>query len=564
MKKNFFLFFFLSYLYAINYSVIYNSYKWKALLHYDNKFNIKDKNFYISKTPTLKKEFFATLNAFQQGKYQCKFPARKLFLEKELNITFPTSKCPKLKTYLDKVPIDKIYLVFSSENIKDPSSMMGHTFFKFEGKRKDGFIATHAISFYTMINTINPVKLIYENTIPGMNGYFVLRPYKEVLYNYLVNENRNVWEFKLKLNKFERKMIALHSWELKDIKQKYYFTSYNCANVIYDIISTAKPIKKYQLWLTPLELIKITNQEKLIQKANLYPSDEWFIKLLENELTFKEIYQLKKNVLNQNIKAFELNNTKKSFYKITLAKVYINYLKNNNLLTLKQALYNKKFKYSIDLSKYKNPLKTPPERQVTFSVVKENENFLKLSFLPASHTLNDNNREYFNESELKIGYISILFNKNKILLNNFSIYSMTNLIPYDILTNPFSYSFNISLDREYDKNLDKRLYFNCNAGLGYDINIANDINLYILGKIKIRTHNKIDLLYYPKFGILMYEIFNSKLNFHYKPVFIRNSLLYNELSLTQTFYLRNNRKIFFKVQKIDNKTEIETGFVWLF
>jgi len=563
MKKIIFLLFF-TFLFSQDLSFIYNSNQWKSLLHYDKKFLINDQNFYISKKRSLKDELFADIKAFENGTYECKFPARKLFIEKQLNIKFPIEKCPNLEIYEKKVPIDKIFLVFASENIKDPSSMMGHTFFKFEGIRNNHNYS-HAISFYTLINTANPLKLIYENTIPGMKGLFVLRPYREVLYNYLLNENRNIWEYQLKLTPFQKKMIFYHTWELKGIKQKYYFTSYNCASVIFYILSSANPklIDKKNLWITPLGLIKIVYKSHMIQKAEILPSDEWFIKLLENELSFDDIYKLKNDIISKNYANFRnLKKTKKNFYYITLAEVYMNYKRNNDKV-LKQILKNYNFNYSLDLSKYKNPVKTPPERQIGISFFKDDNKYLNLSFLPASHTLNDNNREYFNESQLKIGYVSILINQNKILLNNFTIYNMINLIPYDILTNPISYNFNLTIDREYTSNTNKKLYFRVNAGIGYDVNIFTDINLFSLFNIGLRYNKKIDTIMYPKIGFLMYEIFHSKMQFYYEPIFKNQKFFYNKYYLSQNIFLKNNYTLFANVTK-DKRTNLEIGIKKLF
>jgi len=585
MRKVSLLFFFFSYLISnqITNQVIqkqlYNSDRWKALLHYNKKFEITDKKFFISKNPTLKNELTSDIKAFLNTKKyapnkspQCRFPARFLFIKKELNLKdnlFPKANCPDLEIYKQKAPYKNISLIFASENIKSPSSMMGHTFFKFSGKG-----LSNSISFYTFINSYNPLKLFYENIITGMKGYFILRPYRETLYNYLEGEKRNVWEYHLKLTPFEKQMIYYHTWELKDIKMKYYFTSYNCATVVFYILASANPkiLKDNKLWLTPLSLVKIANKYKMIDKSNLLPSDEWFIKLLENKVTFSQIRKIKNIIESKEFSNFKnLKLTKKNFYFITLAETYSIYLYKNNQL-LKNDFYklNKifdsyKFKYHFDISHYKNPLKTPPERQISIGLKNENKtNFLKFSFLPASHTLNDNNKEYFNESALKIGYISFIANKNQVLLNNFTIYNMTNLIPYDILTTPTSYNFDLSIKRKYDKNLDKKLFFNMNVGIGKDLNILTDINLFALFDVGVQYHKNVDLVYYPKIGFSIYEIFNSKGVFYYQPTFINNNFSYNKYSFSQNFFLKNNYKLSLEYKKIDNKEEYEIGVVKLF
>jgi len=585
MRKIFLFFLITTFLFSneiINQAVskqLYNLDRYKALLHYNKKFEITDKSFFISKNPTLKNELIADIKGFlDTSKYapnkhpQCRFPARFLFIKKELNLSdniFPKVNCPDLEIYKQKAPYKNISLIFASENIKSPSSMMGHTFFKFSGNG-----LANSISFYTFINSYNPLKLIYENTIPGMKGYFILRPYRETLYNYLENEKRNVWEYHLKLTPFEKKMIYYHTWELKDIKMKYYFTSYNCATVVFYILSSANPkiLKEDKFWLTPLSVIKIANKYKMIDKSNLLPNDEWFIKLLENQLSYSKIKQIKSIIENREfnkLKNLEIN--KDNFYFITLAQTYCIYLYKNNQLSKNDfdkfinIFHEYKFKYHFDISHYKNPLKTPPERQISIGLKNEEKtNFLKFSFLPASHTLSDDNREYFNESALKIGYISFIANTNKILLDNFAIYNITNLIPYDILTKPISYNFDLSIKRKYDENLDKKLFFNTNVGVGIDFNIFTDINLFSVFDVGVQYNKNVDFIYYPKVGFSIYEILNSKGVFYYQPTFINNKFAYNKYSFSQNFFLKNNYKLSLEYKKIDNKEEYEVGIVKLF
>jgi len=219
---------------------------------------------------------------------------------------------------------DKISLAYASENVKNPSSMMEHVFLKFSGKNDKNLKVNHAITFYTV----------------------------------------------------------------KDIDMKYYFTSYNCSTVIYNMLSLAKPqiYNDKKIWITPLDSVKYLYKYDLIKKAQLYPSNSWLTKMLEDT----------------NI---DVNNT--------------------------QQLQNK----TIDISKYKSPNKIPSERQLSASYVNLNkEKYLKLSFLPASHQLNDYNREYFGESELKIASLSVLVNEKNITLQDFTLYGMKSYMPYSSLT----------------------------------------------------------------------------------------------------------------------------------
>ncbi|MDQ7066828.1 MAG: DUF4105 domain-containing protein [Sulfurimonas sp.] len=162
--------------------------------------------------------------------------------------------------------------------------MMGHTFLKFSGKNLRGREVAHAVTFYTVIESMNPLTLIYQNTISGMKGMFALQPYKKTKENYLQKENRNVWEYKLSLSSYRKKLIYYHAWELKGIEMSYYFTSYNCATVIYNMLSLANPkiYNQKKLWITPLDTVKFLYKYDLIKESQLFPSNTWLVKMLED------------------------------------------------------------------------------------------------------------------------------------------------------------------------------------------------------------------------------------------------------------------------------------------
>ncbi|WP_419673687.1 DUF4105 domain-containing protein [Aliarcobacter butzleri] len=139
------------------------------------------------------------------------------------------------------------------------------------------------MSFYTTINTINLFELFYENFISGMEGTFVLRPYKETLDRYIKDEKRNVWEYELNLNSYQQKLLSYHIWELKDVDMKYFFTKYNCSTVLFYTLSLVNP-KIYndeKLWVTPLDITKYLYKYDLIKSSQLIASDGWMNRMLK-------------------------------------------------------------------------------------------------------------------------------------------------------------------------------------------------------------------------------------------------------------------------------------------
>ena len=558
-----------------NEAKLYEKNEWLALLHSDGgKSSIEDKKFILSKIFSPKDELQATIKALfeEPALYrdknrhpQCRFPARRLFLIHELNLSdsvFPSVTCPDFQNYQDKAPADTISLIYASENVKNPSSMMGHTFFKYSGKNHQNKNAEHAITFYTVLDSFNLITLAYQNTVSGMDGFFALQPYKDVVAQYLYRENRNVWEYQLKLSDYRRDLINYHIWELKDIHMRYFFASYNCSTVVYYILSLAKPniYDKKKLWITPLDTVKYLYDEELIKNSKLTPSTEWFIKMLQENIDSHDVNNVKKIVSKSRYDEIE----KLDFLSLELLKNYslLEHKKKNinsaefNAINSKIENISSKEEKFFDISNYKSPNKIPNQRQfgVGYKSV-EDEKFLKLSFLGASHLLGGDNREYFGESELKIADLSLLANSNSLKLENFTIYGMKSYIPFDTLTNDISYEFEMEVNREYDENMQYKNIFKINGGIGFDFLLGKDVNLFAILNTGIGYNraSKTHILTNPQFGMMIYEVFNMKSLLSYEPIFVNENKIYDKYSLEQNMFLSKNYKIYFNLQIFEDE-----------
>ncbi len=401
--------------------------------------------------------------------------------------------------------------------------MMGHVFLKFSGLNYEDKEVSHAISFSTTIENYDPLYLIYQNIIPGMKGLFSLQPYKTVKNYYTRNENRNLWVYQLSLNNYRKQLIYYHAWELKGIKMKYYFTSYNCSTVMHDMLSLARPkiYNDQMMWITPLSTVKSLYKYNLIKKAQLYPNKDWFMRMeKDTHLNINKTYRLKNKIIN--------------------------------------------------ISKYKSPNKIPYQRQLSVGYINLNQDkYLKLSFLPASHLLNDYNREYFGESELKIAYLSILVNDKNIELNNFTLYGMKSYIPYSSLTHDLSYQFELAVKKEYAQNKKYTNTLTIDGGVGTDILVARDINIFALlnGGVGYDKYDNIHLLFNPRIGMMIYEVFNMKSLFYYQQYFINKKHVYNKYVFEHNMFINKHFTLYFKLEKIEKHNSFlnyEFGLKYLF
>ena len=548
---------------------LYSKTEWHALIGYDEKFMTEDKTFLLDPVSP-KEELIATIKSFftPAKEYEninshplCRYPARRLFITHELDISnelFPKVECKDFDTYLKKAPADSIYLIYASEKVNNPSTMMGHSFIKIAGKNAKGIFVEHAVSFHTVIDTFNILKLGWENLVSGMRGIYTLQPYKNVLLGYTDKEDRNLWEYKLKLNDYRRKLIYYHLWELKNVHMKYYFTSYNCSTVIYYLLLLAKPKMQndIKLWVTPLELVKMIYKYNLVSKATLHPSKEWLVKMYAEQVPFSTERSIKEIVDNN--KYDEI--AKLDIYSLKLLEAYLDFrfskqqISKNEYLHLRKLIKkSKNYKpLNIDLSNYKLPYKTPPERQFGMGFAQmDHTAYAKFSFLGASHFLNDDNTEFMSESELKIGYLSLLVNTKSIKLEEFTLYGMKSYIPFDILTNDLSYQFEMSVKKEFTKTFTMQDTLKIDGGIGVDFLILNDINIFVLinGGVGYNRADSAHLFLNPEIGFMIYEVLGMKSLFYYEPNFKSSGFSYDKIVFEHNIFLKRSYKLFFHYEK---------------
>lgn len=296
---------------------IYENPKWLALLHYENgKSRVqKGSNFFLAENghKNAKDEYVATIERFFdelerhkiQGSKQnaqtlnskdntnlenstlCKYPARLYFIAQTLddeafNALIDTSKCEGLNEFLQLVPLDELGLEFAAESEIYPGSAMGHIFLHLRGQTKQDFNTTangetlvrkkgdrqdYAMSYFAMMSEFfNPLD--YVGVLSGtLKGFYALNPYENAELDYLENEQRNIYIYKVLASKAQLRLFVLHLWELKDKQISYNFITHNCTDGIESILAlldSGFAYKRSKPFITPTEYIRhLVNADKI-------------------------------------------------------------------------------------------------------------------------------------------------------------------------------------------------------------------------------------------------------------------------------------------------------------
>jgi hypothetical protein len=462
----------------------------------------------------------------------CTYPARISFLQEFLTINdqLDLTHCVDYQKYLKKVPVTDIYLVYASENVKSASSMLGHIMLRMDGINDEHLDVSHGITFFTELRGFNVPKILYDSLISGKKGFFQVAPYANFVDNYLNIEQRNVWEYKLSLSGIQKQLIRDIAWELGSADLSYFFDTYNCATVTQLLIASAVPDQIFDLQslLTPLDVVRFVEDNNLVEKTTLIPSDEWKLRALIDSLPKSVITRAKRAVHSANIN-FESTYSEKEklliieFYKsyneFALTSSLINnhrYKENNeSIQTFASTLPD----YQLEVGEYKQPTDASPDGQGTVGWRHEDDkDWLSIKLFPVASDQGDYKKHVFGETTLTLASLDIWYEptSNNLKLNNFILYSMHSRIPFDSTFKSYSTGFQFGLERHHDVELNRNLSAFVQGQLGLTYELTQDLGAYIETSLGIASD--IDRTYFytsPQLGAYAYLIGNLKLRAQY-------------------------------------------------
>ena len=222
---------------------------WLKLLHYDHRFTgvrsgIHDPTFFnaLNGRTHPADELEATLRALlnpqrlnDETHGQCRFPARYIWLKKQLQLTdddFPKAICKdfSLWTFNDKVK--SISMVYVSGYLGNPATYYGHTLLKLNSsdERQKTRLLDQSVNYGVILpDNEGPISYIVKSLFGGYDGGFSHARYHFHTRNYGEIELRDLWEYELNLEKSEVDFVVAHVWEILGKNYTYYFFRENCA-----------------------------------------------------------------------------------------------------------------------------------------------------------------------------------------------------------------------------------------------------------------------------------------------------------------------------------------------
>jgi Domain of unknown function (DUF4105) len=500
--------------------------QWAALLHLDEgEPLVRDAGFLLS-LPNFSPaaELRATLDGLrgpEAATYACRFPARHLWLRERLSLpTVPA--CAQLEEFARRAPMQRVHLVFASEVLSQPSSMMGHLFLMLEGEDTTGVRRRHALSFFTEPVTFNVPKLLYDSLLAGMPGYFSLGPYSEALDAYVGREGRNLWEFPLLLSEAQRELVQAHLIELKQVKFTYFFQRYNCATLVKQLLAVARPavLQNKDRWTTPKDVVRAAQAAGLLDTATARVAPRWALHSLADTLPDAQVRSVAAAVDREQVPELGGLSAQKAFAHRELAFAYNQYLVHEARRDADTALrYRRTLQQAaaasddlqLEADARLSPLAALPDSQMAAGWLRRGgQDALLLEFLPTSHRLEDRNDMYFAESGLQLFDLALRASKRSLRVERATVYNVESLLPRDALTGGWSGRFRIGYEPQAGRGLQVLGAFGVEGALGVTHRWARDVDAFALvgGGLGLRggayLHAK------PSAGVVVRQVFDMK------------------------------------------------------
>lgn len=499
---------------------------WAALLHVrQGEPMVRDPAFLLTLSQfSPRAELLATVALLQSPDAEgvCRFPARYAWLRSQGAVPERSlAHCGDLVEFNARAPMEQVALVFASETLSQPSSMMGHVFLKLSGHDSAGVAREHAISFFTEPVTLNLPRLFWRSLVAGMPGFFTLGPYAEQVRSYVGREGRNLWEHPLRLDAAQRQLLQAHLMELRPVRFTYYFQRYNCATLVEQVLAVVKPeiLLEPDLWTTPKDVVRAAQRVGLLEPAQTLSAPRWTLHLLDQALTADDVAAVRQAVAEEYVPPAQAQDAR-GFLRQQAALALNQQWVSNGLRTPEAAAaYQRRLQDAAqaDLTLSSNPALSPsaapPDSQISVGVQRrDGDESVVVEFLPASHRLEDRNDMYFNESALRLFEVALAqsLRGRGARVERATVYAVESLLPRDRFSGGLSGRFKISHEPQAGGDLRSRGSFLIEGGLGLTQRLGRDFDVFALATAGLGARDGIYLYAQPSVGFVLRQVFDMK------------------------------------------------------
>lgn len=217
---------------------------------------------------------------------QCRFPARTLWLKKQLPEILgkvPNVACPEFENWSKNGNTHSLSVVYATGFLGNPASYYGHTLLKLNSSdnKETTPLVDVSVNYGALVaKDENPIVYILKGIFGGYDGAFSHQKYFYHNHNYGETELRDLWEYELNLSQEQVDFLLAHTWETLGKSFTYYFFRENCSYrmaELLELIEGVQIIPKNPIWTMPQSIMQNlvkakVNNKPLLKATHLTPS----------------------------------------------------------------------------------------------------------------------------------------------------------------------------------------------------------------------------------------------------------------------------------------------------
>ena len=555
---------------------LYEKKHWLALLHYRHGHSvITDHAFFLGMNgeSSPQAELAASIRAFlgpNPSGQICRFPARYKWLCDELGVDqaeFAKSSCHELAAYLNATAMESASLSFASESFKQVGSLMGHLFLRIDGDNGER-ITTHALGFAATIDSLNPLSIYWDAIFSGLDGRYILKPYRQKVEEYNAAQRRNLVEFPLDLTPSQVETLALHIWEMRQIEVKYNFITNNCGTGVMALLYVADPNleQAYHLFDTPKDIIGRLIDTGDIDNMHLRPSINYEIRQLSHDLTGSERGVVKKVIDERTLSGLEEITSEARRQRLLLLihagidDISMSEERSDTSLEVLRTDIERQMDPEIksdilaaQFEAYKKGFHVNNSSNLSLGFIHQGGPAWSMEFSPAYNNLSSDNSEYFREFRLRILRLNLNYypEEEKIIVDTLELVNFKNIIPQNVLTGGVSGEFKLSLEQEEFGGKGNHLYPDLLIGRGVAQALFHEsVICYVQLRLGDAYYNHENVAYVSPEAGLFFRYKWGKAHAYAHQLFATSSYKYRqEAGFSNTLFLQKNHDINFSLKK---------------
>lgn len=399
---------------------------------------------------------------------QCRFKARYEWLREQLHFDatrLPTQACALHDEWMANLDTVSIAAVFASNDLNSPATMYGHSLLRLDkrGQGADQRLLAYAVNYAAnMAEGENMLTYTVLGLSGGFDGQYSVYRYHEKVRQYARINNRDLWEYDIKLSPDEIRHVLWHLWEMRGVGSSYYFFTENCSYMLLALLQTARPglylTKEYDfpgLYTMPVDTLRTLRDAGLLEEAEFRPSLARRLQFQLQQLTPDQVDWVMastENEINFDDARYRLASSRDQARMLETAsdRLYFSFSENNveRERALPQTHQLQKARSQIktpaDFAAVPKPA-TPPERGHATSRWTvgwrhdEDANSAVIRFRGAYHERLDPPAGYLAAGELEFFNLGVLARDGQIKLSELQLVNVQAVSPWERASKPMSW-----------------------------------------------------------------------------------------------------------------------------